>query len=180
MIIGGVDLETTGLMEPEHRIIECCIIKYEWDGVTAKHLSSKTWRINPQRSIDAKAQKVHKISEADLIGSPTFSGVASEIAEELDGCDVVCAHNGLSFDFPFLAKELERVRCDLPDFEIFDTMTSGRWATGMGEVPSLQALCYACGVIYQEDLAHAAEYDVEKMLDCLFYGLRRKVYTLPI
>lgn len=180
MIIGGLDLETTGLLDPAHRIIECAVIlkRLESDK-SLSPVSEHVWRIDPRRSIDEKAYRVHHISNADLIGQPTFDEVAPGIVKVLDGCDFVIAHNGMDFDFLFLAQELERGGHSLPDFEPYDTMLNGRWATDMGNVPSLQALCFACGVKYDPSLAHAAKYDVERMLDCFEYGLRRKVFTLP-
>lgn len=179
MLVAGYDLETTGLLDPTHRIIEAAIATYEWDGLRAKHLNTKTWRINPQRSIDAKARAVHGISESDLIGKPLWPAVAPEIHAALDACDVVVAHNGLGFDFPFTIAELERISHPVPDFEPFDTMEQGRWSTAMGTAPNLGALCWACGVDYDPSKAHTAEYDVLTMMECFFFGLRRKTFIMP-
>ena len=137
----------------------------------AKLLQELTQRIDPQRSIDKKAFEVHKISEADLVGKPTFEQVAPSISRILDRCEVVVAHNGLEFDFLFLIQEFERVGEELPDFEPFDTMMSGCWATAFGEVPSLKKLCFACDVEYDADDAHAADYDVDKMMESFFFGV---------
>ena len=179
MLISGTDLETTGLNLAEHRIIELCVASYDWDGTTAKHLGTKTWRIDPQRSIDAGAQKVHGISASDLIGKPTWDVVAPEIVEELNNADVVVGHNGYDFDFTFIVRELERIRQTLPDFIPFDTMVHGRWSTPMGKAPNLRELCFACGIPYDPSKAHAAEYDTMRMMECFFFGLNRGVFTLP-
>ena len=138
------------------------------------------WRIDPKRSIDAKAREVHKITEADLIGCPTLEEAGPEIAKRLNDCDMVIAHNGFEFDFPFIAQELERIREPLPDFEPFDTMLAGRWATPLGEVPNLGALSFACGVPYDPDKAHSAEYDVLRMMECFFFGIRRGLYNVKL
>lgn len=182
MIIGGTDLETTGFLEPEHRIIEVCISRYDFDPATftAKHLDTWTQRIDPKRSIDKKAQDVHKITANDLIGKPTWDVVGPDAAKRLDTCDVVVGHNFLEFDAPFLIQEWERIKCPLPDFIPFDTMQDGRWATPMGTVPNLGALCFACGVPYDHATAHAADYDVGVMMECFFFGLRRGVFTLKV
>jgi DNA polymerase-3 subunit epsilon len=179
--IAGCDLETTGLLDPEHRIIECHVSLYDYapDTFTATHIGAQTWRIDPKRSIDKKAQEVHGISPTDLIGKPIFKEVGQEIADMLNRADIVVAHNGMGFDFPFLVQEWERCDQTIPDFIPFDTMLSGRFATPMGAVPNLGALCFACGVDYNPVDAHAAEYDVTKMMGCLFFGLKRGVYTLP-
>lgn len=181
MIVAGIDLETTGLLDPEHRIIEVAILRFEYDPVSKVHtqVGSGLWRINPERTIEAKARAVHGISESDLIGKPNFRGVANEIAGALMGVDIGVAHNGLDFDFPFLLQEFERERLDPPNFTPFDTMLEGRFATPMGSVPNLGALCFACGVPYDRSQAHGALYDVQVMMECFFFGLRRGCFALP-
>lgn len=180
IVIGGLDLETTGLFAQEHRIIEVAIGRWEVDQATFAHreLDFLTQRIDPKRSIEKKAREVHGIAETDLIGKPTFDEVAPALKDALDSCDIVVAHNGNEFDVPFLIQEFERVRCPLPDFIPFDTMLEGRWATAMGAVPNLGALCWACGVPYDRELAHAADYDVRTMMECYFFGLRRGVFKI--
>lgn len=180
MIIAGYDLESTGLNEPEHRIIEACVMTYEYDPATKAHRLLDTWeqRIDPERSIDAKAQAVHGITPADLIGKPKWAEVAPTLSAKLNGADVVVAHNGLDFDFTFTIRELERVGVPLPDFEPFDSMVQGRWATPFGKAPSLMELCWATGVPYDPALAHAASYDVSVMMEAFFNGLRRETLSL--
>jgi DNA polymerase-3 subunit epsilon len=181
ILIGGTDLETTGFLEPEHRIIEACLSTYLYDPVKriGTLRDTNTWRIDPKRPIDAKARAVHGITETDLIGKPTFDIVAPDFSARLNECDVVVAHNGLTFDFPFIIQELERVRVELPDFIPFDTMVHGRWSTPLGKAPNLEELCFSSGVTYDHIKAHAADYDVDCMMQCFFFGLRRGVYTVP-
>jgi DNA polymerase-3 subunit epsilon len=180
MIIGGYDLESTGLNEPDHRIIEVCVSRYEWTpGAEPVFIDTYEQRINPDRSIDAKALAVHGITPADLVGKPMWAVAGPALAQVLDTCDHVVAHNGFGFDFDFTVREWERIGCPIPDFEPFDTMTVGRWATAWGKSPSLAELCFSCGVDYDPAAAHAAEYDVRVMMECFFYGIRRGVYSLP-
>ncbi len=175
----GTDLETTGLCEPEHRIIECCVEEYLYDGASLMHTGGKTWRIDPKRSIDTKAFEVHKISTNDLIGCPTFEDVGQEISDRLDWADIIVGHNLIGFDGAFLVQELMRIKATIFDAEPFDTMLSGRWASPMGEVPNLGMLCFASGVAYNPAEAHAAQYDVLRMMECFEYGLKRGVFQLP-
>jgi len=63
--------------------------------------------------------------------------------------------------------------------QLSDTMTEGVWATHDGKKPSLQELCFACEVEYDPALAHAAAYDVDKMMDCFFKGLEWGYFELP-
>lgn len=180
-IIGGLDFETTGLLTPEHRIIEACLITYRVDTSQPelnKITQEFTQRIDPLRSITPKSQEVHGITPADLKGKPTWEVVGPVLSDLCDKCDIVVAHNGLDFDFKFLIQELDRIGHDLPDFEPFDTMTEGRWATPFGEVPSLQKLCFTCGVDYNPEEAHAARYDVVKMMDCFFWGMQHGHYKI--
>jgi len=58
-------------------------------------------------------------------------------------------------------------------------MTEGRWATGTGKLPSLQELCFCCGVEYNPDEAHAAIYDTQVMMECVERGVKEGWYTLP-
>jgi DNA polymerase-3 subunit epsilon len=175
ILIGGTDTETTGFVETEHRIIEACVKVYRFntDTLHATLRGQKTWRWNPLRSIPAKAFAVHKISESDLAGEPTWEQTAHEYASILGKCDVVVAHNGMSFDFPFIIQELDRIKHPLPDFIPFDTMREGRWATARGESPSLKKLCFACDVEYDTSIAHAADYDVDVMMQCFFFGVQQ-------
>lgn len=54
-IVGGVDIESTGLdFTSGHKIIEIAITRYELE--TQKHIDSLEMRFNPRRSIDPKAQ----------------------------------------------------------------------------------------------------------------------------
>lgn len=181
LTIGGLDFETTGFVEPDHRIIETCLIQYHYNVKTGKHelISEWTQRNDPERSIPAASTNVHGIVAADLVGQPKWKPVAGMLSKLAGECDIVVAHNGLGFDFPFMIQEMDRVGIELPDFEPFDTMTEGRWATPFGESPSLQKLCFACGVDYNPEEAHAARYDVVKMMDCFFYGIEHGHFSMP-
>ncbi|WP_342234587.1 3'-5' exonuclease [Inquilinus sp. OTU3971] len=169
-VINFTDIETTGLEQAKgHRIIEICCSTYI--AATRKKVFTWTKRINPMRSIDAKAQAVHKISLADLAGCPTWDVVAPDVAKILGRTALLVAHNGNSFDFPFIGMELMRIGITPPDIQSFDTMVEGRWATATGKVPTLGELAYACDVPYDPEAAHAAEYDVDVMAECFWRGV---------
>jgi DNA polymerase-3 subunit epsilon len=180
MLIGGFDTETTGLLKPEHRFVEVCLIQYDYDPATGWYSERDvyTQRINPERPIDPDATKVHGILASDLVGKPKAEEVLPILRNKLDECQVVVGHNELDFDLPFLIKELERLGLALPDFTPFDTMIEGRWATPFGKAPSLKELCWASGERYVDEEAHAAEYDVRRMMACFFFGLKRGVFNL--
>lgn len=165
--VAGLDLETTGKLATGHRIIEVCVSKWLISGT---HLSTQTWRINPERAIDPKAQEVHGISAADLLSEPKREIVFPLITKALADVDLIVAHNGLEFDKLFLEMDYTSVGLVFPKHEWFDTMIEGRWATPMGKVPSLQELCHATGVKYDPSKAHAAEYDTNCMMEAFFRG----------
>lgn len=177
MLIGGLDLETTGLeQEKGHRIIEVALLTY--DAASRTLVDRYVERIDPERPIDPKAQAVHGITYAELVGQPKWDAVAPTVARKLAGLHHIVIHNR-NFDAPFLAAELLRVGAPLPKADAFCTMENGRWATMDGKSPSLRELCFALGVSYDTALAHAAEYDVDRMMRCFWQGLDRGFYRLP-
>jgi DNA polymerase-3 subunit epsilon len=176
-IIAALDIETTGLLSMDHRIVE--IYLGLWRG------GRKIWkydqRIDPQRSIALEAQRVHGILASDLIGKPTWDVVGIVVHQILSRADYYVAHNGDGFDLPFLDQEFKRIGLPgLPDKPSFDTMTSGVWATHDGKKPRLEELCFSCGVSYDKTLAHAAEYDVACMMECFQAGIDYGFYSLDI
>ncbi|NIH77344.1 DNA polymerase-3 subunit epsilon [Ochrobactrum sp. P20RRXII] len=173
-IYAGFDIETTGLLEPDHRIIE---IHFEFRH-NYKKLLTWTQRLDPKRTITAEAFRVHGIDLAMLAGKPTFEDVAKTIEGLIQRADVLVAHNGEDFDEPFLEKEFKRVGLRLPKKPIFDTMKKGRWATADGKNPNLGELCWSTGVDYDSTKAHAADYDVSVMLDAFESGYRMGFFSM--
>lgn len=184
MIVGGTDIETTGFLKPEHRMVELCLQKWKLDTVTfdAELIFNETWRINPERSIPEAAFAVHKISSDDVASAPTWAECSPYILAQWGDVDLAVAHNGNEFDRPFINMECERIKVPTPRFILnpwFDTMLSSRWATTWGKVPTLEELCFACDVPYDGERSHAADYDVTVMMKCFFFGLKRGFFTLP-
>lgn len=181
MRIAGIDTETTGIdFQKGHRLIEVGINMYDWEPGREPVKKGKTWtqRIQPNRAIDPDAQAVHHISAADLKGAPVFEDVAPTIYKLISAADLLVAHN-VDFDAPFVAFEFVKAGLEPPDVETFCTLENGRFATPMGTVPNLGALCWALDVDYNPDEAHAADYDIDKTMDCFFEGLRRGHFEIP-
>lgn len=178
IVVAGLDIETTGLDQADnHRIIELAISLFDLN--TKEKIGSFLTQINPQRSIDPKAQEVHGISFESLIEKPLWSAVAPKVAALLGRCHYVVAHNGLGFDMPFLYGELIRAGQAQPKVGLIDTMLQARWATADGALPNLGALCFACGVEYDKAKAHSALYDVHVMMECFFSQYERGFFSLP-
>lgn len=175
-LIAGLDLETTGLLTPDHRITEVYLGLWR--------ANKKVWefeaRVNPQRSVSAEASRVTGIHTSDLIGKPTWAKVAPVISKALAKADFVVAHNGAEFDWPFLKQEHARVDVALPERPVFDTMKQGVWATPIGKWPNMAQLCFACGVGYDPAKAHAASYDVDRMMECFFNGADWGFFVPPV
>lgn len=182
MIVAGVlDIETTGLKQEDgHRIIELAIgLTKSIDGVHFEPMGKvMTWRCNPMRKIDAKAQMVHGISIEDLKDKPEWEELAPTVQKVLNKMHLMVAHNA-AFDAPFVANELARVDLKVPKLEVLCTMEQGRHATALGTVPSLEALCLAYGETYNPEEAHAADYDVQKTMNCFIKGMRYGRFKLP-
>ncbi|MCB1297844.1 MAG: 3'-5' exoribonuclease [Microthrixaceae bacterium] len=102
MAFAVVDFETTGILPSHHhRVVEIGITHVSDDGeITGR------WEtlVNPER--DLGPQHIHGIRSSEILNAPTFSDVAGEFAELLQG-RVFVAHNA-SFDLRFLHAEFER------------------------------------------------------------------------
>jgi DNA polymerase III subunit epsilon len=182
MLIIGTDVETTGLEIGDHRIIEYYDAAWLWDLHSKPELIDQTYfKINPERNIPLESQRIHHITPADVEGCPPWRKVAPEIHRSLARADLVVAHNGKSFDLPFLNYEFARVGLEELDPPLVDTMLEGRWATPQGKVPNLGELCFACDVPYDttSGKAHAADYDVGVMMQCFFRALSWGWFKLP-
>ena len=176
-----LDLETTGLeQERGHRIIEMAFLLYSYNLATKerKPLGKYIQRINPNRSIDVKAQAVHKISINDLMGKPLWEDVVDKAVKVLNKTDLLVCHN-IGFDGPFIANEIIRVGRCVPQVETFCSMDSGRFATFDGSVPSLRKLSECFGFEYSQSKAHGALYDTLLLSKCFFAGLDGGYFKLP-
>lgn len=97
------DIESTGTSPRADRIIDLAIVKLLPDGTR----DSKTWRINPQRSIPAETTAIHGISNEEVADCPPFAEVADDIDAYLQNCDLA-GYNILRFDIPMLVEEFLR------------------------------------------------------------------------
>jgi DNA polymerase-3 subunit epsilon len=98
------DLETTGVHIGQDRIVQIAVVRLMPDGARTSWQSL----VNPGMHIPAEASAVHGITDGDVADAPGLADVASEILEQLEGCDL-CGFNVLRFDLPFLVEEFFRV-----------------------------------------------------------------------
>lgn len=119
LILFFADIETTSNSKKQYdRVIELAIVAYNARGV---ELGRYVQRFSNQGvPISPHAYTVHNISVENLRGKPTFESEAKTIAafleKHLSGATagVLCAHNGNSCDFPFLAVEMLRAGVPWP------------------------------------------------------------------
>lgn len=97
-----VDTETTGMRAAFSRIIDIGIIRVEHGKVVKRYQTL----LNPGVSLPSFITNITSLTDEDLSGAPTFSEVALEIQELLEGA-VFVAHN-VSFDYNFVQSEFER------------------------------------------------------------------------
>jgi DNA polymerase III epsilon subunit family exonuclease len=97
-----VDLETTGSVIGVDEIIEIGLIQVR-GGKIVNRFESLVWSDRP---IPPWVARLTGISNGDLEGAPTFSDLAEEMVEYLDG-NVFVAHD-IRFDLPFLRWEFAR------------------------------------------------------------------------
>ncbi len=102
-----VDLETTGTRAADDRVTEIGIVRVDCapDGGPPR-VSEWSSLVDPGVPIPPVIQSLTGITDAMVRGAPTFSSLAHDVAERLDGCLFV-AHNA-RFDFGFLKHELAR------------------------------------------------------------------------
>ncbi len=101
-----VDIETTGGSYRNSRVLEVAAIRYENGEVTRQYCTL----INPETYIPASITQLTGIRDSDVQDAPTFSDIADELADIMDGA-VFIAHN-VRFDYTFLKHEFGMLGMD--------------------------------------------------------------------
>lgn len=155
------DTETTGLDAREDRVIE--IGGVELDN---RFPTGRTFHvyINPQgRPVHPDALAVHGISDAELVGKPTFPEIAGEFLAFIEGARLV-AHNA-NFDLGFINAEFARLGfLPVGPDRIVDALALARRKHPMGP-NSLNALCRRYGIDNSRRTKHGALLDSELLAE---------------
>lgn len=168
-----LDTETTGLSARDgHRIIEVVALAYH----QRRPLDEGCFHrfCNPQRDIDAGAQKVHGISAEFLSDKPPFAEFAPILQDFLRGGEIII-HNA-AFDCEFL--DAEFARCELPPMkQISGRVTcslemSRRKNTALRH-HRLEDLCRYWGVDDSARVKHSALLDAQ-LLAQVYYAMTRE------
>lgn len=154
-----LDTETTGL-DPEsgHKIVELAGVE-----IINRQLSDNNIHIylNPGRDSDPEALRIHGLTTEFLADKPRFKDVASQLAEFVQGAEVII-HNA-AFDVKFLNAELKQ--CGMPSFnDMCDKITDSlKLAREMfpGRRNNLDALCERFGISNAHRTLHGALLDSE-------------------
>jgi DNA polymerase-3 subunit epsilon len=98
-----IDTETTGLSaQAGHRIVELAAVEAMNGSLTGRQFHTY---LNPERSIDPYAEKVHGLSSDFLRNKPRFSEVAQSFIDFVDGAD--CIMHNAPFDTGFINAEFQ-------------------------------------------------------------------------
>ena len=163
-----LDTETTGLeVEQGHRIIEIGALLLEDRKKTDDHFHVY---LNPERLIDEEAQKVHGISNKDLIDKPKFSDIADEFLEFINNSTLII-HNA-PFDLGFLNHELNLISSSYPKLEeiceVEDSLVIAR-EKYPGQRNSLDALTKRFDINNYDRTYHGAMLDTNILADVYFH-----------
>ena len=134
----SIDLETTGLLPKEDRIIEIGAVKYR-DGKETDRFYSL---VNPQREIPERITELTGISDRDVKEKPVFREICQSLLDFL-GNDVLMAHH-ISTDYAFLKRGVISLGgAGIKSFEKngIDTLRIARQCVEGTESRSLSSLC---------------------------------------
>lgn len=101
------DLETTGTDITKDRIVEISILKVYPNG----NKESRTWLVNPERTIPVATIAFHGITDEKVANEPTFKQLAAQVYAMIKDADLA-GYNSDRFDIPLLAEELLRAGLD--------------------------------------------------------------------
>ena len=155
-----LDTETTGLSTAQgHRIIEIGCVE-----LVNRRLTGRDYHcfLNPDRDIDAGAERIHGISSEDLENQPRFHEIVDEFLKYVAGAELII-HNA-EFDVGFIEHELTLMKHPQPQISahatVLDTLSLAR-KIHPGQRNSLDALCKRYEVDASRRDVHGALIDSE-------------------
>jgi DNA polymerase-3 subunit epsilon len=139
MLYAIVDIETTGSYAAGSGITEICIVTHDGEQI----LDTYCTLVNPQRPIPRFIQGLTGITEDMVDGAPTFSEIAAQVNEQLQG-KIFIAHN-VNFDYSFVKHHLERWGYNLDARKLCTVRLARKITPGLPSY-SLGRLCHSLGV----------------------------------
>ncbi len=131
-----VDVETNGLSERRHRLLQMAVVTVDADGAVLDRWDTfvrpRFGRVGPTH--------IHGLTARELKTAPAFADVAPELLRRLDGA-VFTAHNA-EFDWGFISRSLQRAGYQPPDTARLCTM---RLSRALAVEPTSHRLVDVCG-----------------------------------
>ena len=148
-----VDVETTGLSDRRHRLLQIAVVTVDAGGMVLDRWSTfvrpRFGRVGPTH--------IHGLTAAELRRAPTFADIAPELLARLDGA-VFTAHNA-EFDWGFISQSLRRAGYRPPDAARLCTMRLSRALAAEPASHRLVDVCARHGIAITK--AHDARADAE-------------------
>lgn len=151
-----LDTETTGIdWKQGHRVIEIGAVE-----LLDRRLTGNNYQqyLNPQRSSDSEALRVHGLSDAFLADKPLFAEVAEDFLNYLGDAELII-HNA-PFDLGFLNHELKQIEKAPLNHKVLDTLVDAR-RRHPGQKNDLNSLCRRYNVDNSHRELHGALLDCE-------------------
>jgi DNA polymerase-3 subunit epsilon len=154
------DTETTGIGR-DHRILELGAVE-----AIDRQMTENTFHrlINPQRTIDEDAMKIHNITFEIIQDKPIFAEVVDDFIDYIKDAEIII-HNApfdvgmINNEFNLLSKESEKNYGQLSDYcKITDSLEMARKIIKSGK-RSLDALCDRFHIDRSERTVHSAVTD---------------------
>ncbi|WP_414040170.1 DNA polymerase III subunit epsilon [Acidithiobacillus sp. M4-SHS-6] len=160
-----LDTETTGIdWKQGHRVIEIGAVE-----LLDRRLTGNNYQqyLNPQRSSDPEALRVHGLTDDFLQDKPPFAEVADAFLEYLGDAELII-HNA-PFDLGFLNHELALLGKAPLDHQVLDTLLDAR-RRHPGQKNDLNSLCRRYNVDNSHRERHGALLDCE-ILALVYLGM---------
>lgn len=159
-----LDTETTGLdFKQGHRIIEIGCVELENRRRTGREYQTY---LNPERTIDEGATKIHGLNMDFLLDQPVFADIANTFIDFIQNSELII-HNA-PFDLGFINMELKRMTPQLGDISdyciVCDTLLLARQIYP-GQKNTLDNLCKRLKVNNEKRQLHGALLDAQLLAD---------------
>lgn len=124
------DLETTGLSPANDEIIEIGAVKFCFQKVAGKMeiVEKGTYQslVKPDRHIPEEASRVNHITDDMVENAPIAKDVLPAFLRFCGQSSMLVAHNGHSFDAPFLREACRRAGIATPRLPVLDSLKIAR------------------------------------------------------
>lgn len=166
------DLETTGLLRHNGRIIEIACAKVKYRHVNGKVELDSTFEefVNPGIPIPPASTKVHGITDERVADKQKIGEMLLKFKEFCPEGSILIAHNGDNFDKIVLQNEFKRAGLRVPEYRYADTCKMARTILPYAKSYSLQYLKNWFN-IHVSGPAHRALPDVLVMIE-VYHKLR--------